>query len=337
MKKNYALLIYCLSLLYTSITFAQTIEGTVLDRKTQEPLYGVSVYFDGTTIGTATDENGKFSLRYKESTKSPLVVSFVGYQTMQFDVKKLENGSIIYMTLRPQALGTVYLTNDTWSRRKKEEIFKREFLGTSVEPYRCRILNLDDVELVYNPATGKLNAYAENPIIIKNRYLGYTVKYTLEEFEAEMKETSDGDVFTRSVYVEGSTFYTELNKKRVRRRHRKAREFEYGQSVLFFMRSLAKKQLTENGFQIYHDRFIVPPYKYFQITPMGEDTHVKFTTDRVIIVFERYHKSFMTILDKEKEFVINKYGNYSPPKKISFGGVLGGKRIANTLPLDYNL
>ncbi len=336
MMKNYSKFLVFISLLFASISFAQTLEGYILDKKTQEPLYGVSVYFDGTTIGTATNEEGKFSIRYKPSTKSPLVVSFIGYQTLLFDVRKLENGAKIYMTLKPQALGTVYLENDPWSRRKKMDIFKREFIGTSVEPFQCKILNLDDIKLTYNPTTQKLNAYAEKPIIIKNKYLGYTVAYTMEDFEADLRLTTTGKVLTRSVYIEGSTFYTELN-KRVRRKHRKARELEFGQSVLYFMRSLAKKQLTENGFQIFHKRFIVPPYKYFEITPVGEDTFVKLKADKLVIVYDRFHKSFMTILEDEKEFMINKYGNYSPPRKISFGGVLGDKRIANTLPLDYGL
>lgn len=308
----------------------------MLDGKTQEPLLGVSIYFDGTTIGTTTNEEGRFMIRYKPSTKSALIISYVGYETLHLDVRKLKQGVKIHLKLKPQALGTVYLENDPWSRRRKEEIFKREFIGTSVAPHECKIMNLDDIDLVYNPATKKLNAYCEKPIIIKNRYLGYTVKYTLEEFEADLIEAENTRVLTKSVYVEGSTFYSEL-RKRVRRKHRKIREIEFGQSVLHFMRSLSKKQLTENGFQIFHKGFIVPPYKYFEITPEGENTRVKLTADKLIIVYDRYHKSFMTILDENKEFVINKFGNYSPPRRISFGGVLGDKRIANTLPLDYGL
>lgn len=336
MKKNYSVFIFCLTLLFTSFSFGQELYGYVFDQKTQEPLLGVSIYFDGTTIGATTDENGKFTIRYKASTKSALVVSYLGYQRQTLDVRKLQQGVKLYMKQKPQALGTVYLENDPWSRRKKLDIFKREFIGTSVEPYQCRILNLDDIKLTYNPTTQKLNAYAEKPIIIKNKYLGYTVAYTLENFEADLRLTTTGQVLTRSVYIEGATFYTELN-KRVRRKHRKARELEFGQSVLYFMRSLSKKQLTENGFQIFRKGFIVPPYKYFEIKPMGEGTYVKMKTEKLIIVYDRVQKSFMTILEGEEEFMIDRYGNYSPPRKISFGGVLGDKRIANTLPLNYGL
>jgi hypothetical protein len=336
MFTNYANSFFWLLILCTSICKAQTLEGYVLDEITKEPLLGVSVYFDGTTNGTVTNNDGKFRISYKPSTKSALIISYLGYEKLLLDVRKLDNGVILYLAVKPQVLGTVYIENDPWSRRKKMDIFKREFIGRSISTTDCRIVNQDDIKLVYNPATQKLNAYASKPIIIKNKYLGYIVSYTMEEFEADLRLTTMGDVLTRSVYVEGTSFYTEQNKE-VRRRHRKTRELEYDQSVLYFMRSLAKKQLTENGFQIFHKGFIVPPYKYFEITNIGDETKVNMTTDKLVIVYDRYYKSFLDIDDENRVFFINKFGNYTPPRKIFFGGVMGDKRMGNTLPLDYSL
>jgi TonB-linked SusC/RagA family outer membrane protein len=55
------------------------VSGTVLDEK-GAGLPGVTVVLKGTTIGTTTDENGRFSLRVPEGTASPtLVISFIGY------------------------------------------------------------------------------------------------------------------------------------------------------------------------------------------------------------------------------------------------------------------
>ncbi|MBC8757442.1 carboxypeptidase-like regulatory domain-containing protein [Kordia sp. YSTF-M3] len=336
MFTNYSNYFFWLLLLCVTTSQAQILEAYVFDAVTKEPLFGVSVYFDGTTNGTSTNDEGKFRISYKPSTKSALIISYLGYEKQLLDVRKLTNGTSLYLVAKPQVLGTVYLENDTWSRKKKMDIFKREFIGRSVSATACRIVNQDDIELVYNPATQKLNAYASKPLIIKNKYLGYTVSYILEEFEADLRLSTMGDVLVRSVYVEGSSFYMEQNKE-VRRKHRKIREKEYDQSVLYFMRSLAKKQLTENGFQIFHKGFIVPPYKYFEITNMGEDTKVNVTTNKLVIVYDRYYKSFLDIDDENRVFFINKFGNYSPPKKVFFGGVLGDKRVGNTLPLDYSL
>ena len=41
---------------------------------------GVSIYWEDTTIGTTTDENGHFKLLYKPELKK-LVISYVGFKT----------------------------------------------------------------------------------------------------------------------------------------------------------------------------------------------------------------------------------------------------------------
>lgn len=42
---------------------ARVIQGTVLEEGTNEPLIGVNVVVKGTTIGTTTDVEGKYSIR----------------------------------------------------------------------------------------------------------------------------------------------------------------------------------------------------------------------------------------------------------------------------------
>ncbi|WP_430408918.1 carboxypeptidase-like regulatory domain-containing protein [Kordia sp.] len=336
MFANYSYYFFWIAILFSCYSSAQTLSGYVFDEKTKEPLYGVSVYFDGTTNGTATDTQGKFIISYKASTESALVISYLGYDSRAFDVRKLASGVKVYLQPKNEALGVVYIENDPWSRKKKMAIFRREFIGNSMEARDCKILNEDDIDVVFNPTTKTLMAYANKPILIKNKYLGYTVSYAMEEFEATLQVSRNGFATTRRVYVEGTSFYSELSEK-TRKRYVKAREKEFGQSILYFMRSLAKKQLEENGFQVFHKGFIVPPYKYFDITQEGENTKVNLKTNKLTIMYDRFYKSFMTIPYENKEFYINKFGNFSPPKKLSFGGFFGEKRIANTLPLDYNL
>ncbi len=61
------------------------IKGKVKDSKTGEPLIGVNVAFEGTSIGTSTDVNGVFSLKTSEDTKI-LVLSYIGYITKKVDI-----------------------------------------------------------------------------------------------------------------------------------------------------------------------------------------------------------------------------------------------------------
>lgn len=62
--------------------FAQTIRvhGTVTDKSEGTPLIGASIMIPGTTVGSITDENGKFSLEVPAN--SMLEISYIGYTTV---------------------------------------------------------------------------------------------------------------------------------------------------------------------------------------------------------------------------------------------------------------
>lgn len=70
-----------------SFVFAQvrTITGTVTDSQTKETLPGATIILKGTTSGTSTDIDGKFSLPVS-SNDAVLVISFVGYDPTEITV-----------------------------------------------------------------------------------------------------------------------------------------------------------------------------------------------------------------------------------------------------------
>ena len=61
------------------------ITGTVTDATTNESLPGVNVHVDGTTIGTLTDINGKYTIAVPNA-EATLVYSFIGYLTQNIQV-----------------------------------------------------------------------------------------------------------------------------------------------------------------------------------------------------------------------------------------------------------
>ncbi|MBN7809952.1 TonB-dependent receptor [Algoriphagus sp. H41] len=61
---------------------ALSVSGTVIDQEAQLPLPGLTVMVKGTTTGTVTDANGKYSIRVP-STSSTLVFSYIGYATQE--------------------------------------------------------------------------------------------------------------------------------------------------------------------------------------------------------------------------------------------------------------
>ncbi|HAG16234.1 MAG TPA: TonB-dependent receptor [Bacteroidales bacterium] len=80
--KKVRLLISLLLFFIVAIATAQTqkkVIGTVLTAEDNSPLPGASVVIKGTTIGTSTDLDGKFSMNVPDDAKI-LVVSFIGFQ-----------------------------------------------------------------------------------------------------------------------------------------------------------------------------------------------------------------------------------------------------------------
>lgn len=63
----------------------QKVTGTISDATTGEPVIGANIVVEGTTLGTISDANGKFSIDVSESNVV-LVVSFLGYNTERITI-----------------------------------------------------------------------------------------------------------------------------------------------------------------------------------------------------------------------------------------------------------
>ena len=85
------------------IAFAQVvITGTVTDLDTQDPIPGATVLVQGTTTGTASDNDGNFTLEIP-SYDSVIRISFIGYSTQLFNLQ--EGETEIHCRLRESVLG----------------------------------------------------------------------------------------------------------------------------------------------------------------------------------------------------------------------------------------
>lgn len=95
--KNRIILLLTL-LLQTAVALAIKVEGTVLD-ETKQPVIGATVQVKGTSNGTITDLNGKFSLKVDRVKEDVLVVSYIGYKNK---VVPLKGRTIVTIELEPE-------------------------------------------------------------------------------------------------------------------------------------------------------------------------------------------------------------------------------------------
>lgn len=107
MKKTFQNLIRKLSLglaammiIISAWAQEKSISGTVNDENGQS-LPGVAVVVEGTTVGTVTDADGKYSLKVPADAKN-LTFSFVGMKTV---VMPVNNQTVINVSMEPESIG----------------------------------------------------------------------------------------------------------------------------------------------------------------------------------------------------------------------------------------
>ena len=94
-----------LIILLTSLSvqvFAQDVRitGTVIGEADKFPIIGANVLVKGTTIGTITDVDGKFSLDVPQN--ATLVVSYIGCQTQEI---KVTGAKTLNIAMKDDAIG----------------------------------------------------------------------------------------------------------------------------------------------------------------------------------------------------------------------------------------
>lgn len=229
----------------------RTITGVVLDKETQEPLPFANVFIDNSTLGIATDLEGKFKIDNIPDIGFNLVVSYVGYKSksIPFNYRQEveDRDFIIEMEIDPIALEEIQVFGRLKERKSRAERrlfdrFQEEFLGKSDNARDCEIVNPEVLEFEILDSLNNYRVTAEDILYIENRALGFRIGYLLEEF-----------VFVNGMKVNiGSAQFKELEPKS-RRQYRnweEARDLAYRGSVLHFLNALIMGRLEAEGFRV---------------------------------------------------------------------------------------
>lgn len=114
MRKQLLLLLFSLMAV---VGYARTVTGVVTSQSDQLPVIGATVMIDGTTTGTATDFDGKFTIDAKDT--DVLVFSYVGMNTEKV---KVGSQNVINVVLKEnsQVLDEVVVTAMGQTQEKKK-------------------------------------------------------------------------------------------------------------------------------------------------------------------------------------------------------------------------
>ena len=132
MKKLFSVLMfYCFSL--TTVFAQQTTEvrGQVTDENKQ-PLIGVDVVLEGTSIGVSTNDKGFYELRNVPVGKQTIVFSYLGFQTLKIRTDVAPNPSGTHTHLDVQLSEELTALQEVEVIGRKESSYKNtnSFIGT---------------------------------------------------------------------------------------------------------------------------------------------------------------------------------------------------------------
>lgn len=246
MKKYLLFLLFFISVAVQAQTL---IKGQIRDGKTKELLQGVSVYVNNSTLGTTTDQDGKFAFSVPFSGKIELVFSYIGYEksTMILESQQVNE---ITVALKPQSntLNEVVIKatkNKSGHYDKWGPLFNKLLMGNNLHFVSgCTIKNPEVLVFYFDEAGNQLSVYTKSPLIIENRLTSYRVKLEFDNFRYDFN--------SYVLECNYSAFFEEMSYPKAKEATVMMwRHSAYYGSQMHFMRALYANDLTRNGYTVY--------------------------------------------------------------------------------------
>ena len=113
MRKRLAILLLALGSWLLAFPQETIIVGDVTCTETGEPIPNASIYYQASSVGTSSNEEGSFVLKSNFDKKRTLIVSAVGYRTQRFQVEPgIMAGIQVALNEKTSVLEEVYATPD---------------------------------------------------------------------------------------------------------------------------------------------------------------------------------------------------------------------------------
>ncbi len=230
------------------VTIAQfKIIGKVLDRETQKPLEGISIFLSHTTNGTITNAKGDFQLEHLKPGKYELVATSLNFEDNIVSIQVSQTNEPIVISLNPTANQLKEVIVESYDENgwdKWGESFNSYFIGSPDLAKNCLFKNPDVLKFKFGSNSNKLRAFTNEKLIFENNSLGYRIIYLLSKFEID---------FNNNTFLfKGYPLFEELkpsNSKQLAEWNKNRNE-TYKGSLRHFIRSLYNNQLVKDGFEV---------------------------------------------------------------------------------------
>jgi hypothetical protein len=289
------LILFLIALPFCTLAQSGIISGNVTNAESKKPIPRASVFLSNSGVGSATGEDGHYTLSGIRPGQYTMVVSVLGYESYSKTV--LVGNEPIHLNIelatKPLMLRDVVIQSEAdW--KKNYEAFRKEFIGTDDNAKYCTVMNPRILNITYNPTKQLLHADADEFLIVENKALGYRVKFLLNDFKI--------DKISGIISRDGQQVFEELpgSESQKKRWHQKREEAYYG-SAMHFYRSLYTDKLKQDGFEMYRFTRLLNPERpsddvirrKFQIF---KDRHMVDSANRYVQlenISKYYHENLM--------------------------------------------
>ena len=236
--------------------------GIVKDSITGEPLPFVSVYFDGSTIGAMTDDNGTFTLQNTQGY-TKLAAASLGYDTKFIDLKPGKKNDNLEVLLKP----TAFEISEVVVKPKREKYTRKD--NPAVELIKKVIAHKNDNRIeakpeyqteVYEKLSLSLDNF--NPNLDKNKFLK---KFKFIKNYLDTSEFNGKPILTVSVRENLSDFYYRKSPKaektivRAKRMQGIDKTLDDGGGITSNLEEIFKSiNIFDNNIPILLNRFVSP-------------------------------------------------------------------------------
>jgi hypothetical protein len=237
--------LFCLLCPFAAFAQYGSITGVVTSADSKKTIAGASVFLSNSSVGTASRDNGAFTLASIRPGQYTLVVSILGYQdydkTVLVGPEPLKID--VQMTPKPLELREVVISSPADWKKNYEE-FRKHFIGVDENAKYCEVDNPHILNLTYNQTKQILHADADQFLVVENKALGYRVKFLVRDFNV--------DNINNIVSTAGDRVFEELpGSAAQKKKWHDAREAVYYGSSMHFFRSIIAQSLIKEGFEVY--------------------------------------------------------------------------------------
>ncbi|UCE07936.1 MAG: carboxypeptidase-like regulatory domain-containing protein, partial [bacterium] len=311
-----------------------------------EPLFNVNVFLANTTRGDATDKDGIYLIENIPPGAYDLVFSMMGYNLeivqVQFIAPKVVkyNRKLQPRVLKGKEIQVVASEPKEW--RKNLQKFIEEFIGSTENAKKCKILNPEVLDFQVVKEKEKFIAATDSTLVIENRSLGYRLHIILDTFRI----SKDSLIYaTYPRYEELIPQDENESKKWMENRHRTYEgSFRHFLSALargvleqedFILFSLNSKHIISDELNIMPDTcqtlkwlFLDHPLEviYKGISRAGEGKYIHEWGG---------HFPSSIIIPKKGYALIDTFGNVYTKFALIHSGYWYKERMADMLPFDY--